>query len=89
MVLVTKDEFQGTYKTGQGDGTDKSSGNRSREGEMIIVGRQGTDDMPRWYSACQDIMNGLNVERLLDFGIGGSQMMKLHQKSNETRQGTV
>lgn len=57
---------------------------------MIIVGLEERDDiLCQRYSMIQDIMNRLDIERLLDFCIRSCEMMNLDQDSDQTRQGGV
>lgn len=57
---------------------------------MIIVGFEERDDvLCQRYSMIQDIMNRLDIERLLNFCVRGCKVMNLNQDNDRTRQGNV
>jgi len=87
--IVTQHKFQGTDQTGQGDGTDKRPRHRSRKSEMIIIGSEEAARILQRYTMCQDVMNCLYIKRLLDFGIGGSEMVDLDNHGEEDAQSIV
>lgn len=57
---------------------------------MIIVGFEERDDiLCQRYSMIQDIMDRLDIERLLNFCIRGCEVMDLNQDNDRTCQGNV
>jgi hypothetical protein len=86
---ITKDQFERANQTSDSHRADKSSRNRSRKSEVIILQCEEPRDTVSWDTVRQDIVYSLNVERFLDFSIGGCEMMDLNQYAQQHRQGDI
>lgn len=62
-------------QTSQDHGADKSSRHGAREVNMIVFARKKVSRVLPVDAMSENVMSGLNVERLFDFGIRGNREM--------------
>lgn len=80
--LPINDRIQPDNRTRQSredNSTDKSPGDRPRKDEMVILSPQRLGDIGRGNTVAQNVMNSLDMEGLLDLGIGRNEEMGENQ----------
>ena len=80
LSMVEADERDdGLANAGDEDGTDKRPRHSPRESKMVISLSQALIDVRGRSAVDEDIMSGLDVERLLDFCVRGYQEVDQNQ----------
>lgn len=72
-MLEADKSHQGLTESGSEERTYECPGHSTREGEMIIAGRELLVDVGQWGAVDQDVVDGLDVERLFHLGIWSCQ----------------
>lgn len=72
-MLESSNSHQGLAECCCEERTYECPGHSTREGEVIIAGGELLVDIGQGGTIDQDIVSSLDVERLLDFGVGSCQ----------------
>ena len=73
----------GSRDEGEKQGSEESARHGARELEVVIVSAESLGDVSERRAIDQDVVSGLDVERLLDFRKGGDEQMEEDQSGNE------
>lgn len=80
-VLEAGEGDKGLADAREEDSTDKSTGDNTGEGEVVVGGGQAVVDVGDGSGVDKDVMDSLEVEGLLDFGVGGDE--EVDERDNE------
>lgn len=69
-MLEPRDRDKRLADTGEQNGADKSTRHGAREGEVVVGDGEALRDVTGGSAVDEDVVGGLEVEGLLDFGVG-------------------
>lgn len=72
-MLKARERDEGLADAGEEDGADKSARDGAGEGGVIVGEGEAVVDVAGGGAVDEDVVGGLEVEGLLDFGVGGDE----------------
>lgn len=83
MCCIVQQANKWSRQSTQNQRASKRPRHASWERDMIIVGGEELIDIASWYAVNQDIVCGLDVERLLDFGVRRNEQVDQNECGDE------